>query len=163
LTPDGVVYTFRSMAQGVSVLVPRTYQGDLFEPATLETRAPLAPLKPTGHQKALASSNASRQLEQLRKEAKWFHQRYQVLSIGGDTFIAAREKDGQVVKVVVTPETTLKAGAASEYRPLWGQLTALSVEDIVRIKGVKGSVKRSIIAYRVKCMGPAALRSLQAG
>jgi YegS/Rv2252/BmrU family lipid kinase len=163
LTPDGVVYTFRSMAQGVSVLVPRTYQGDLFEPATLETRAPLAPLKPTGHQKALASSNASRQLERLRKEAKWFHQRYQVLSIGGDTFIAAREKDGQVVKVVVTPETTLKAGAASEYRPLWGQLTALSVEDIVRIKGVKGSVKRSIIAYRVKGMGPAALRSLHAG
>lgn len=163
LTADGVIYTFRSMAQGVSVLVPRTYQGDLFEPATLETRAPLAPLKPTAHQKALASSNASRQIEQLRKEAKWFHQRYQVLSIGGDTFTAAREKDGRVVKVVITPETTLKAGAESEYRPLWGQLTALSVEDIVRIKGVKGSVKRSIIAYRVKCMGPAALRSLQAG
>ena len=76
---------------------------------------------------------------------------------------AAREKDGQVVKVVITPETTLKAGAESEYRPLWGQLTALSAEDIVRIKGIKGSVKRSIIAYRVKCMGPAALRSLQAG
>src|SRR6185437_14839087 len=56
LTPDGVIYTFRSMAQGVSVLVPRTYQGDLFEPATLETRAPLAPVKPTAHQKALATS-----------------------------------------------------------------------------------------------------------
>ena len=38
-TPDGVVYTFRPMAQGISVLVPRTYQGNLFEPATLSQPA----------------------------------------------------------------------------------------------------------------------------
>ena len=163
LTPDGVVYTFSPMAQGVSVLVPRTYEGDLFEPAMLWTRAPLTPLKPTAHQKALETISSTGSSERQRKEAKWFHQRYQVISIGGDTFTAAREKDGQVVKVVITPETTLKARGKGKKQPLWGQLTALSAEDIVRVKGVKGSTKRSIIASRVTCEAPAALRSLRAG
>ncbi|HEV8190681.1 MAG TPA: hypothetical protein VGP82_04245, partial [Ktedonobacterales bacterium] len=163
LTPDGVVYTFRPMAQGVSVLVPRTYQGDLFEPATLLARAPLAPLKPVDHQKAVEASNGNRVGERLRKEAKWFGQRYQVISIGGDTFTAAREKDGQVVKVVITPETALKGTDDGKKRTLWGQLTALSAEDIVRIKGVNGATKRSIVAYRVKRETPGALRALQAG
>src|SRR6185437_6262822 len=108
LTPDGVVYTFRPVAQGVSVLVPRTYPGDLFEPATIWTRTPLAPLKPVAHEKALETSDQSQTGKRLRKRAKWFAQRYQVISVGGDTFTAAREKDGRVVKVVVTPETTLK-------------------------------------------------------
>jgi diacylglycerol kinase (ATP) len=164
LTPDGVVYTFRPMAQGISVLVPRTYQGDLFEPATLWTRAPLAPLKPVPHEKALESSASSRTGERLRsKRATWFTQRYQVITVGGDTFTAAREKDGKVVKVVVTPETTLKELGGGKKRPLWGGLTALSAEDIVRIKGVKGVAKGSITAYRVRRETPVALRTLQAG
>lgn len=162
-TPDGVVYTFRPMAQGISVLVPRTYQGDLFEPATLWTRTPLASLKPVTSQKALEDGDSSRMGEQLRRRSKWFTQRYQIITVGGDTFTAAREKDGKVVKVVVTPETTLKELDGEKKRPLWGGLTALSAEDIVRIKGVKGDTKGSIVAYRVKREAPPVLRALQAG
>ena len=163
LTPDGVVYTFRPMAQGISVLVPRTYQGDLFEPATLWTRTPLAPLKPVAHPDALDSGDSAHLAARLRKRAKWFKQRYQVIAVGGDTFTAAREKDGKVVKVVVTPETTLKEPRGGRKRPLWGGLTALSAEDIVRIKGIKGAAKGLMIASRVRREIPAALRALQAG
>jgi hypothetical protein len=97
------------------------------------------------------------------KRATWFTQRYQVITVGGDTFTAAREKDGKVVKVVVTPETTLKELGGGKKRPLWGGLTALCAEDIVRIKGVKGVAKGSITAYRVRRETPVALRTLQAG
>ena len=162
LTPDGVVYTFRPVAQGVSVLVPRTYPGDLFEPATLWTRTPLAPLKPVAHEKALEASDRGKMGRRLRKRAKWRPQRYQVITVGGDTFTAAREKDGKVVKVTVTPETRLKE-LDGEQRPLWGGLTALSAEDIVRIKGVKSAAKGSLIAYRVRREAPPAVRALQAG
>lgn len=162
LTPDGVIYTFRPMAQGVSVLVPRTYQGDLFEPATLWTRTPLAPLKPVAHADTLESGDSVHLDARLRKRAKWFKQRYQVISVGGDTFTAAREKDGKVVKVVVTPETTLKEMAGGKKRPLWGGLTALSAEDIVRIKGIRGTAKGSMIAWRVRRESPT-LQALQAG
>lgn len=162
LTPDGVIYTFRPMAQGISVLAPRTYLGDLFEPATLWTRTPLAPLKPVTSQKALEKSDVGRTGQRLRKRAKWFRQRYQVITVGGDTITAAREKDGKVVKVVVTPETRLK-DLNGEKRPLWGGLTALSAEDIVRIKGVKGAAKGSIVAYRVRCEAPSGVRVLQVG
>lgn len=169
LTPDGVVYTFRPMAQGISVLVPRTYQGDLFEPATIWTRTPLAPLKSVSHEKALATTAGDHGGDRLRKRAKWFAQRYQVITVGGDTFTVARAKDGKVVNVVVTPETTLKelnggkGGKGGKERPLWGGLTALGAEDIVRIKGVKGTTKGSIIAYRVTREAPATLRVLHAG
>lgn len=162
-TPDGVVYTFRTMAQSISVLVPRAYQGDLFEPARLWTRAPLAPLKPVAHQQAMETVDSSRAGERLRKRAKWFSQRYQVISLGDETFIAARAKDGKVVTVVVTPKTTLQGLKGSKKRSLWGGLTALSAEDIVRIKGVKGTTKGSIIAYRVKSAAPAALHAVHAG
>jgi diacylglycerol kinase (ATP) len=157
------IYRAANIVVRSPVVFPLETDGGVFEPAMLWTRAPLTPLKPAAHQKALESANSNGTGEHLRKEAKWLKQRYQVISIGGDTFTAAREKDGQVVKVVITPETKLKAGSDGKKQPLWGQLTALSAEDIVRIKGVKGSTKRSIIAYRVKCEAPAALRSLQAG
>lgn len=163
LTPQGVVYTFRPMAQGVSMLVPRTYQGDLFEPASLWTRTPLAPLKPVTRQRVIEASESIQTGKRLRKRAVWFTQRYQVITVGGDTFTAAREKDGKVVKVQVTPDTSLKEFEGGTKRPLWGGLTALNAEDIVRIKGVKGSTKGSIVAYRVKREPPAALRALQAG
>ena len=163
LTPQGVVYTFRPMAQGVSMLVPRTYQGDLFEPASLWTRTPLAPLKPVTRQRVIEASESIQTGKRLRKRAAWFTQRYQVITVGGDTFTAAREKDGKVVKVQVTPDTSLKEFEGGAKRPLWGGLTALNAEDIVRIKGVKGSTKGSIVAYRVKREPPAALRALQAG
>jgi YegS/Rv2252/BmrU family lipid kinase len=163
LTPDGVVYTFRTMAQGISVLVPRTYQGDLFEPARLWSRAPLVSLKAAAHQNALESDESSHVGEQRRKRAKWLRQRYQVISLGGETFTAAREKDGKVVTVVVTPETTLTGLEGGKKRPLWGGLTALNVEDVVRIKGIKGTSKGTIIAYHLKSEAPTALRALHAG
>lgn len=163
LTPDGVVYTFRPMAQGISVLVPRTYQGELFEPATLWTRTPLAPLKPVATRKALEATASSATGDRMRKGAKWFRQRYQIITVGGDTVTAAREKDGKVVKIVITPETTLQEPHGGEKRPLWGGLTAMSAEDIVRVKGVKGTAKGTLIAYRLRREAPAELRALQAG
>ncbi|HET8909692.1 MAG TPA: diacylglycerol kinase family protein [Ktedonobacterales bacterium] len=163
LTPDGVIYTFRPVAQGISVLVPRTYLGDLFEPATLGTRAPLAPLKPVRNQQALDKGVGGRTGADLRKRAKWFKQRYQIITVGGDTITAAREKDGKVVKVVVTPDTTLKELGDGKEKPLWGGLTALSAEDIVRVKGVKDGTKGTIVAYRVKREPSASLRALHVG
>ena len=64
--------------------------------------------------------------------------------------------------MTVTPETRLKE-LDGEQRPLWGGLTALSAEDIVRIKGVKSAAKGSLIAYRVRREAPPAVRALQAG
>ena len=114
------------------------------------------------HEKALEKSDRSQTGKRLRKRAKWFSQRYQVISVGGDTFTAAREKDGKVVRVTVRPETKLRE-LDGEKRPLWGGLTALTAEDIVRIKGVKGAAKGSLIAYRVRREAPPALRALHAG
>jgi YegS/Rv2252/BmrU family lipid kinase len=161
-TPEGVIYTFRPMAQGISVLVPRTYQGDLFEPARQQTRAPLAPLRTVASKKALARADTRLAGERLRQRAKWFAQRFQIITVGGDTFTAAREKDGRVVRIVVTPETTLKE-LDGEKHPLWGGLTALAAEDVVRIKGVKGMEKGSITAWRVKRDASRLLRAIQAG
>ncbi|HEX6541464.1 MAG TPA: diacylglycerol kinase family protein [Ktedonobacterales bacterium] len=163
LTPDGVVYTFRPVAQGISVLVPRTYPGDLFEPATLWTRTPPAPLKPVTSQPIIEKSAGRQAGERLRKQAKWLGQRYRIITVGGDTFTVAREKDGKVVKVIVTPDTTLKEQEGGKKRRLWGGLTALSAEDIVRIKGVKGTEKSSLVAYRVRREPHARLHALQAG
>jgi YegS/Rv2252/BmrU family lipid kinase len=149
LTADGVVYAFSLTAQGVSVLVPRTYNGDLFEPRRFsETLAdiPLQPVViPVPQQSETMNGHNGHHTIEGEKRKTW---KMRIISIGVDSLTAAQVKNGHVVQVEV-PSDTVLADANREDRTLWGELSTLTEGDLVEITGVKDAEQKVLRAQRV--------------
>jgi YegS/Rv2252/BmrU family lipid kinase len=147
-TADGMTYDFAVISQGVSMLVPRTYDGELFQPERLTDSSvlvPLEPIEPKGKHENGNSNGAGHGAEK-----KW---RLRVVSVGADTITGARLKNGRVVKVQVKPATTLKGGGAPK-RQLWGALSALSPGDVIAVKGQVDGNTDTVVARKVALEGP---------
>jgi hypothetical protein len=87
--------------------------------------APVAPVAPSGKHMS-ANGHAASAVRGKRK--KW---RLQIVSVGADSITGVRLKSGRVVRVVVSPATTLERGG--ERRSLWGQLSALTEGDVIEL------------------------------
>lgn len=147
-TPDGVVYRFSLTAQGVSMLVPRTYDGELFQPERLSdvsVLTPLEPVSPTGKHTNGAARDTSATSAKQGKRKTW---RLRVVSVGANSLTGARLKNGRVVHVVISPATTLKAPDGTK-RPLWGSLSTLTEGDLIEVKGRRDRARDKLLAQRV--------------
>jgi hypothetical protein len=149
-TADGVVYTFSIIAQGVTMLVPRTYDGALFQPHRLaDTLAvnPLTPVEPsangaTAHAMLNGHQGHKGHKANGHKRKDW---RVQVLTVGVDSITAARVKSGKVVKVIVDVHTALEDRAGAE-RSLSGALSAISPGDLLEVQGYKDHQRGTLLA-----------------
>ncbi len=143
LTPEGVVYTFSLIAQGVTMLVPRTYNGELFQPVRLADTPVGVELRPL--ELANANHTTRENGRHAGKEKQW---RVKVLDVGVDCITAARLKDGHVVRLMIDPDTVLADGSGRE-RPLWGALSVIAEGDVMRTRGRKNGADGAILVSRV--------------
>lgn len=170
--PSGEVeYTFSLIAQGVTMLVPRTYDGTLFQPGRPQALLAAPPLRPVPvdgagpaahsgnghHAPRHAPAHSAHEAATKDRHADPSNspsdapkgKRLRVLAVGIDTFTAVRLKNGQVVTVKISPRT-LVDDAGGEPRSLWGALSTLAEGDIVRVRGSKDAEHpRTLLAARV--------------
>jgi YegS C-terminal NAD kinase beta sandwich-like domain len=163
LTPEGVVYTFSLTARGVSVLVPRTYDGELFEPQRFSNTLADIPLRPVAAHASVRSDKHNDHNDHAshdgddghlgnnghhrNKDDKVKTWKMKVISVGADSLIAAHVKNGRVVQVEIPPDTMLAGPPEDE--DLWGALSALTQGDLVEISGIKDGQHRVLRAQRV--------------
>jgi hypothetical protein len=150
LTAEGVNYTFSLKAQGVSVLVPRSYDGGLFQPRRFAAALADIPHHPGGAHAGRSDERADEHNGHNGKTRKM-----RVLAVGADSLITARMKNGRVVRVAIDPDTLLEDSAGSA-RHLWGDLASLVEGDLVRVDGVKDAEHGVLRARRV-CLKSRAL------
>lgn len=156
-TPDGVVYRFSLIAQGVSMLVPRTYDGELFRPerlADVSVLTPLEPISPNGKHTSGAARDTGDRGDRgdlgatSAKQGKRKTWCLRVVSVGANSLTGARLKNGRLVHVIVSPATTLKAPDGTK-RPLWGSLSTLTEGDLIEVKGRRDGARDKLLAQRV--------------
>jgi hypothetical protein len=131
------------------MLVPRTYNGALFQAARLANLAPQAPLRPVTIENAEQHNGAGDSHSSgAGKEKRW---RMTILEVGVASLTAARVKNGHVVHVTIGPDTTLADDG--DEKPLLGALSSLRVGDTVRVTGRKNGDAHSLFATCVKHLG----------
>lgn len=156
-----VTYEFDVVAQGVSLLVPRAYDGALFQPARLADELDVKPLTPVtppdelrtdqhAHNGRHGHAKAGGRKPKHAKQKQW---RVQVLAIGASSFTAVRVKSGKMAELLVDPKSTL-ADAAGRERPLWGGLDVLSTGDQLDVWGYKGREPGTLIVERARLAAP---------
>ena len=134
---EGMIYRFTAVARGITVLLPRTYNGELFAPGRhsdlpheatgKQARREDAPEEDAGH-----GGTTERQLVVMRIE--------------GDVITAAHGDTGRLVRVQTHPKTVF------ERRTLAGSqgIEPLVREgDTIRVKGKKDHDSGAINAARV--------------
>ena len=157
VTADGIVFTFSLIAQGVCMLVPRTYGGTLFQPqhlvdtfgkngshtslVTEVTPDRLAGPKDNHH----VNSNHNGNGKQKPHEKTW---RLRVLAVGINTITARRVKNGKEVHVAITGDTIVADKKGTDLIAA-DSLATLSTGDIIDVEGVKGD-QGAFAANRVR-------------
>jgi YegS/Rv2252/BmrU family lipid kinase len=185
-TPAGTIYEFSILARAVTMLVPKTYSGELFKPVRLATVSPEPELEPVpakdanGAVKAVepveaAESTASESAESGepvyierkapkggkkakggKKGKRW---RVTVLEVGVESLTAARVKNGRVMRFHISPETMFDDGSGKSL-PLLSALSRISAGDLLRVTGRKegdGHTARALHVERVAQSGPASV------
>jgi len=140
ITADGMTYRFSVLARGITMLVPRGYNGELFQPgahsAALDgiTGSSLSPRGPH-HQRLEAGAEGGKKKHRL-----------QVMSVGTDSFTGVDLVTGQVLTVLVEATTDLGSGDHGHPRTL----AHLRVGDMLKVKGKRAADGSAIRARRIK-------------
>lgn len=129
-----VTYTFTVRRQALSVLVPATYSGALFQ-----------------HEQAAQSleRRASAEHADHKADAALMDHRYQVVACGTTTITAARLRDGRVFTVQVGPQTKLRDADGTE-RTAAEFLASVSVGDTLQVRGKKDRLQGTLTASRMR-------------
>ncbi|HEU0027825.1 MAG TPA: diacylglycerol kinase family protein [Ktedonobacterales bacterium] len=190
-TPAGTIYEFSILARAVTMLVPKTYSGELFKPARLATISPEPELEPVPAKGAAAASKAATSVEPLesaesaeageageagepvsveRKASKGGKggqkgKRWRVtaLEVGVESLTAARVKNGRVMRFSISPDTTFDDGSGQS-QSLLSTLSRVTAGDLLRVTGRKegdGHAARAIHVERVAQSAPASAGSVQ--
>src|SRR5579883_111607 len=136
---DGVTYTFSVIAHGVTVLVPRTSNGSLFQDNAL-AHHPVGLLSgPDGAHEAHGGGGS---------ELDGGKGYLTVLAVGMDAITAARNRDGRVRAIMLDDKTeTRDASGGSCPRDVF--LANLQAGDTIKVKGVKDKTRGVVVARRV--------------
>jgi hypothetical protein len=149
-TAEGTQYVFSLLARGVTMLVPRTYNGELFQPTRLASLAVDAKPRPVPAQEDGNHGGKNHQhAESADKEKQW---RMTVLEVGVESLTAARVKSGKVVHVRIGPDTALDDGTGQE-KPLLSALSSVTAGDLVRVNGRTDSDAHTLVATHVALIG----------
>jgi YegS/Rv2252/BmrU family lipid kinase len=173
VTAEGIVFTFSLVAQGVCMLVPRTYDGTLFQPQRLAdiagdsghtndtgghgsgvTNAILHGSIDAGvipHNYASNSNhheNGKRQGKQKHQKKTW---QLRILSVGINTITARRIKNDKAkkeVRVVLSEDTVISGNNRVDIAPE-NALATLHVGDVITVDGAKDG-QGVFVAHRVQ-------------
>lgn len=133
-----VTYTFSVVAQSLTVLVPATYDGALFQNAPIALTA--ASARETNPPHSVKDGE--------EKKTNGEKRRMSVVAVGTDTITAARIKDGRVMTLLLRPGTKLR-DAEGQKAETQAFLAALRVGDLLRVKGRKDKQRGTIKARRI--------------
>jgi len=125
---EGVVYAFAARAQELTVLVPRDYNGALFQTGAVAATARQGDV--TGAQ---------------RRGKRWVR----VMAVGVDTITVARARDGRVQTVIVNRKTVVK-NARGRTEPLPTFLDSLAEGSLLKVSGKKSRKRAGIVARHLK-------------
>lgn len=137
--PAGISYAFSLLAHGLTVLVPPTYDGDLFQEGSM-ARSPLR-LPPAQADPGTRKGKKGRAHKRARRTL-------QVVSVEVAAITAARMDDGRVLKVLIGPDTVAK-GAGGAKQPIALFLSDLMAGDVIHVKGKKDPAHDAIRARRI--------------
>lgn len=135
-TAAGMIYQFAVIAQGVTMLVPRTYKGTLFSHGA----RPEASARPIGARVHL--DDAAEDHDPPGKR------RMRITAVGADSFTAVRLRDGKVITVLLGPDTILSDPAGHEHS-VHEALHLLAAGQTVNVKGKKDRDRGAIDARHI--------------
>ncbi len=167
-TKEGVVYAFTLVAQGITMLLPRTYDNQLFQSApqidalprrifALDGQAraaePHADGHADGHNDAGKQSKASKQ-GKAAKARKPHGRLMKVIAVGPANLTAASVRNGRVSTVLL--QSGSKIARSDGARLSWEEALAQMTEgDLIRVKGKRDHTRNTIPASRVTLLGSA--------
>ncbi len=141
-TADGMTYAFSLVARGACVLVPSTYNGELFAAAPTPLAAhPAEATEPAGRVK---KDHAAKEEKRLLT----------VTAVGVDSFTAVRAYDGRAVTVGVDHNTGIMDAKGATLSPR-DVLPTLVVGQLLRVKSDKDAQSGTLLARRITLLPPA--------
>jgi YegS/Rv2252/BmrU family lipid kinase len=125
---EGVTYEFTLRTQALTALVPREYSGELFR---------------------LASGTEPLRRVQRPVGTKPRKSLYRIVSVGIDTLTVARERDGKVATIKLTPTTRLQTNDGNDVSKLvfFGEI---GEGALIKVTGKRNKGTRTIIARRIR-------------
>ncbi len=143
----GSVYHFSVLAQGMTMLLPRTYSGPLFQRDPLGDailRTPAFPNDSAHHERSNGHGEAHD-----RDNDRADRRLMKIIAVGADDLTAMRVHDGHVITVALDAHTTIADGDG-ERIPISRALATLTEGDMVRIKGKRDHGRGIVWARRIK-------------
>lgn len=159
-TKEGVVYAFTLVAQGITVLLPRTYDNQLFQSAPQVDALPRRIYAMQGQATDEADNHNGhnghhkRSGEKEAKVKKEHGRLMKVIAVGPASVTAASARSGRVSTVLVQSTSRIERpdGASLTWEEALPQLTE---GDLIRVKGKRDRERNTIAAKRVLVVGSA--------
>ncbi|HEX2347700.1 MAG TPA: diacylglycerol kinase family protein [Ktedonobacterales bacterium] len=155
-TEAGISYAFTLVAQGITVLLPRTYDNQLFQSAPQVDALPhrLVAIHQQVAQRANGASGASAEAGGRRKERKKQGRLMKVVAVGPAVLSAASLHNGRVWTVVMQSSTQFELADGAKLT--WEDaLARLTEGDLLRVKGKRDRERNTVAAQRIALLGSA--------
>jgi len=165
LTKEGVVYAFTLVAQGITMLLPRTYDNQLFQSAPQIDALPRRIFALDGQASATAShaddhadghDEAGKHSKhgKAAKASKPHGRLMKVIAVGPANLTAASLRSGRVSTVLL--QSGSKIARSDGARLTWEEALAQMTEgDLIRVKGKRDHARNTIPARRMTLLGSA--------
>lgn len=159
MTEEGIVYAFTLVAQGITVLLPRTYDNQLFQSAPQMDALPrrLVAIHQQAAQHANGSSGSSSSSateKRQRKERKKQGRLMKVVAVGPAVLSAASVRNGRVWTVVMQSSSQFEMADGAKLS--WEEALAHITEgDLLRVKGKRDRERNIVAAQRIVLLGSA--------
>ncbi|HZC05960.1 MAG TPA: diacylglycerol kinase family protein [Ktedonobacterales bacterium] len=163
-TKEGIVYAFTLVAQGITVLLPRTYANQLFQSAPQVDALPrriYAMHEQTAdaahsddHHNGQRNGRHKQGADSQAKAKKEHGRLMKVIAVGPATLTAASARSGRVSTVLLQSASRIERpdGAALTWEDAMPQITE---GDLIRVKGKRDRERNTIAARRVLLLGSA--------
>jgi len=154
-TTEGVVYAFTLVAQGITMLLPRTYDNQLFQSAPQLDALPRRLFALQGDAAAQMNGDGAQSDKSGKAASKREHGRLmKVVAIGPATLTAASVRTGRVSTVLLQADSRIRQADGSKLT--WEEAAPhLTEGDLVRVKGKRDRERGSIAAKRITILGAA--------
>lgn len=156
LTTEGVIYHFSVVAQGMTMLLPRTYDNDLFQGSPQDDALPRRVFAVSGDPNAKARDVAPPAKESGDAAAKQPGGKLmKVVATGARSITAAHARKGRVYTIRLRAKTRLRDACDQPLR--WEEALAQVVEgDLIWVKGKRDRQRGVITAKRITLAAAAA-------
>lgn len=154
-TTEGVVYAFTLVAQGITMLLPRTYDNQLFQNAPQLDALPRRIFALQGETTAPVNGDGAKAETKSKSARKQAHGRLmKVVAVGPATLTAASVRTGRVSNVLLQSSSRIRQADGS--RMTWEEaLPHITEGDLVRVKGKRDRERGAIAAKRITLISAA--------